>query len=234
MSNVVPLSSTSTEALPIRWIEKLFDQMLLDFGKKFVDMWAGADPDRLIAHWSREMSGFTGEEISRGLEAQKKRDWPPTLPEFRKMCRPDTDPMVAYYEAVSGVQARAKGEMGTWSHPAIFWAAMPMAFDLGLQSFSHIRGRWERALAEQMSKGEWAAIPQPMVALPAPGQAMLSREKATQMIEELGATVVVKASTHKIDGKRWARNIMARIERKNHGVPDWIVKDAKKALQMST
>lgn len=178
-----------------------------------------------------EEEGIKPADIRNGLKAcRTKYDWPPSCAEFIKACRPAVDPMVAYYEAVSGVQARAKGEMGKWSHPAIFWAAMPMAFDLGQQSFSQIKMRWERALAEQMDRGEWALIPAPMIALPEPGKAVLSREQAAKMLQELGASTILKTSSDAIDYKRWAKQIVAKTERKNHTVPDWIVRDAKKAL----
>lgn len=232
MSNVTKLS-TSTRPVPVTWVESLFARMTAMYGAKFADMWRGADVEQVKALWAEEMGKLSNEELKRGFGALMTRDWPPSLPEYIKLCKPAVDPMVAYYEAVSGVQARAKGEMGSWSHPAIFWAALPMAFDLGLQSFSQIKLRWERALAEQMEKSEWAAIPQPMVALPAPGKALLSKEKAGQMLEELGATAVVKNIADKTDYKRWAKNIMKNIKSKNHGIPDWIIKDAKKALGMA-
>ncbi len=145
--NDSPISLTSMQPLPDRWVEAMFDKMFLDYGKKFTDQWGGTDPARLVAHWAAEMASFTGPEIKRGLAAMAGKDWPPTLPEFKKMCRPTVDPLVAYYEALAGVQERKKGEMGTWSHPAIFWAAMPLAFDLGSQTYSQIKIRWEAALS---------------------------------------------------------------------------------------
>lgn len=201
-------SSTSTTALPERWVERLFERMLLEYGKKFADQWGGADTDALIAHWSRELAGYTGAELKRGLDALTTKDWPPTLPEFKKLCRRPLDPMHAYYEAVAGVQARAAGEYGKWSHPAVYWAAMPLAFDLGNQTYSQIKPRWEAALFEQMDKGEWAEIPQPMVALPAPGKAKTSREEASQRLRELGATTIVK-DFRGGDARGWAKQILA-------------------------
>ncbi len=206
------ISSTSTEvrSLPIKWIESLFERMLFEYGKKFSDQWGGSDPEALKAHWAKRLGDLNGEELKRGYGKLEGREWPPTLPEFRNLCRPQADSMVAYYEAVAGVQARQAGEMGTWSHPAIFWAAMPMAFDLGTQTFSQIKGRWEKALADQMERGEWAPVPAVMVALPAPGKSDLSREKAAKMLSDLGASNVLKPRTeHTI----WYRNILARQKR---------------------
>jgi hypothetical protein len=183
--------------------------MLLDYGKKFSDQWGGADTDALIAHWSRELAGYSGAELKRGLDALSNRDWPPTLPEFKKLCRRPIDAATAYYEAVAGVQARASGEYGKWSHPAVYWAAMPLSFDLKEQTYSQIKGRWEAALAEQMDKGEWPEIPQPMIALPAPGKTKTSREEASQRLRELGATTIVKDHRGG-DMRDWAKRLLER------------------------
>ncbi len=212
--NLTTESSTSTTALPEAWVERLFERMLLDYGRKFADQWASADMDKLIAHWSFELAGYTGAELKRGLDALAARDWPPTLPEFKKLCRAPVDSLVAYYEAVAGVQARAAGDFGKWSHPAIYWAAMPLAFDLGSQSYSQIRPRWERALAEQLDRAEWAEIPRPMLQLGIAGSEKLSRESADQLLRKLKATVVTKTASSPIDHRAWARRI---LEREKHG-----------------
>jgi len=202
-------SSTSTEALPERWVERLFERMLLDYGKKFADQWGGADTDALIAHWSRELAGYSGAELKRGLDALSTREWPPTLPEFKKLCRRPLDATAAYYEAVAGTQERANGKYGKWSHPAIYWAAMPLSFDLREQTYSQIKTRWEAALNEQLDKGEWPEIPQPMVALPAPGKTKTSREEAAQRLKDLGATMVVK-DFRGGDARGWAKSLLER------------------------
>jgi hypothetical protein len=202
-------SSTSTESLPETWVERLFQRMLLDYGKKFSDQWGGADTNALITHWSRELAGYSGAELKRGLDALSTREWPPTLPEFKKLCRRPLDATTAYYEAVAGVQARASGEYGKWSHPAIYWAAMPLAFDLREQTYSQIKQRWEAALTEQMDKGEWPEIPQAMVALPAPGKTKTSREEASRRLRELNASTIVKDSAGR-DARGWARKLLER------------------------
>lgn len=203
-------SSTSTNPLPEKWVERLFERMLLEYGKKFGDQWAQADMDTLIAYWSRELAGYSGAELKRGLDALATRDWPPTLPEFKKLCRRPLDPMHAYYEAVAGVQARAAGEYGKWSHPAVYWAAMPLAFDLGNQTFSQIKPRWEAALAEQIERGEWAEIPQPVLTLTAPGLSTTCSEKARAAIKHALGQVVNRPAD--ADPKAWARRMLARHE----------------------
>lgn len=224
-------SSISTIPLPESWIEKMFHKMLLDYGKKFTDQWGGADTDELIAHWAREMASYTGPEIKRGLAAMESRDWPPTLPEFKKMCRAPVDALVAYYEAVAGVQARAAGGFGKWSHPAIYWAAMPLAFDLGSQAFSQIKPRWERAFHEQMDKSEWPEIPNAMLSLAAPGAAApLTREGADEMLRRLKATVIIKNANSKSDHRAWAKRILERNSRKDPSLSLLQVKFAQEAM----
>lgn len=225
--------STSTNPLPESWVERMFDRMLLDFGKKFTDQWQGADPDKLVKHWAHEMAQYSAQEIKRGLDAMQGRDWPPTLPEFKKMCRPATDRMVAYYEAVAGVQARDRGEAGEWSHPAIYWAAARMSFDLKNQTYSQIKYQWEIALDKEMDKGEWESIPQPMLALPDIGKSALSKESAAKMIEQLGATATVKNAEEKTDHKRWAKRIMERQKRGDKALSVLQINFAREAVAAS-
>jgi hypothetical protein len=213
------------------WIERLLDKMLLDYGKKFTDQWGGIDPDKLIAHWSRELAGYLPAELRRGYEALAGRDWPPSLPEFKRMCRPAVDGLVAYYEAVEGVRARERGEMGTWSHPAIFWASVKLAFDLKSLSYSSIKDRWEVALATEMDKGQWAEIPQPSLALPAPGKTHLSREEAVKRLSELHAAAAVKTAKTKTDHRAWIGLILARAKRKDPSLPAISLRFAKEALE---
>lgn len=194
--------------LPETWVEQLFERMLLEYGKKFTDQWGAADMDTLIAHWSHELAGYRGAELDRGVAALASKDWPPTLPEFKRMCRPPVDSMRAYYEAVAGVQARFAGEHGTWSHPAIYWAAMPMAAELREQTFSAVKARWEAALSVQLGRGEWEEIPVPMLQLTAPGQSTTSTEKARAAIQHALGQVVNRPADGNPLG--WARRVLER------------------------
>lgn len=225
-------SSTSTNPIPADWIERLFDKMLLDYGKKFTDQWAGPDPDKLIAHWSRELAGYTPAELRRGYDALAGLDWPPSLPQFKKLCRSGVDSLVAYYEAVAGVNARDRGDMGEWSHPAIFWAASRMAFDLKGQSYSSIKERWEAMLQTELAKGEWAAIPQPALALAAPGKTHLSREEAVKRLAELHATAAVKTTNTKHDYRAWIGKVLERAKKKDSTLPHISLRFAKEALEV--
>ena len=207
--NLTEQSSTSTEVNPMlrSVVTSLFDEMLLAYGKKFTDQWGAADPDRLADHWALKLSGYTPREIKRGIAALEGREWPPTLPEFKKLCRPAIDPLVAYYEAIAGIQERSKGEIGTWSHPAIFWASMPLSFDLNSQTYSQIRGRWEKSLSDQLEKGEWEPVPKVVLALAPPSKPNLSKTEASKRLNELGADAIVKSRK---EDTTWYRKILER------------------------
>lgn len=210
MDMTQPPSSISLQPIPHNWIERLFDKMLLDYGRKFTDQWGGADPDKLIAHWSTSLAGYTRDELARGAAALDKRDWPPTLPEFKRMCRVEIDATVAYYEALNGVAARSRGEMGEWSSPAVYWAAMPLAFDLGSQTYSQIKERWKAAYEKQVEKGAWDPIPVAMVAIAAPEKTFdkkAAEKAATEALANLGAASIVKPKAYQT---QWYRDILER------------------------
>lgn len=222
------------EALGISLMDHLFNRLDGAYPHKWRSNFANQQAiDNWMESWVEmfEEENITPAMVREGLNHIRKRcDWPPSCAEFIKACKPSVDPMVAYYEAVAGVQARAAGEFGTWSHPAIYWAAMPMAFELKEQTYSQVKVRWERSLARQMGRSEWDPIPQPMVALPASGKGELSREKAEQMLREVNAAGVGKAVSTGIDHKRWAKLILERERRGDKTLTAYQVKEARIAM----
>jgi hypothetical protein len=218
----------STKPAPVTWVESLFARMTACYGNKFLDMWRGADMVLVKHLWADEMGKLTNEELKRGYAALMTRDWPPSLPEYVKMCRPPVDELTSYYEAVNGCHARDRGEMGNWSHPAIYWAAVKMAFDIKGLTYSGIKDRWNKALHDEMEKGEWAAIPQPMKALPEPGKSELSRDKAKKLVQELGASKVLERKPGSLD---WAHKIIDRSKRGDKTLTGCVVRMAREALE---
>lgn len=229
MSNVINLQ-TSTKPAPISWVESLFARMQGMYGNKFIDMWRDTDIEMVKALWAEAMGGMSNEELKRGYAALMTQDWPPSLPAYVKMCRPTIDATKAYHEAVEGCRRRAIGGMGVWSSPAIYWAAVPLSFDLLSQSYAQIKTRWELALSKQLEKGEWEPIPEPMLALPEPGKGELSKESAAKMIDELGAAGAAKTAASATDHKIWAKRIIEQSKKASHGLSALQIRFAKEAL----
>lgn len=219
--------STSTEPLKMAWIEKLFDRMISLYGNKFLDMWRDIDLQGVKETWAQELGKLSRDEIARGANALSGQEWPPTLPQFISLCKVKINALSGYYEAINGLAARERGEIGEWSHPAIFWASVKVgAFDLKNQPYAAVRARWDAAFEEEMAKGQWAAIPEPMIALPAPGP------KATKEVAEryIAETQVIKSESTAVDHKRWAKLIMERHKAGDKTLSHIQISFAKEAL----
>ena len=208
-TNQILLTSTEPSPALQEFMVTIFDEFYLDYGKKFTDMWGGVDPEKFRMHWSRQLIGYTPRELKRGYAESKKLDWPPSLPQFKKLCRPDIDPLVAYYEAMEGCQQRAKGEIGTWSHPAIFWAAVPIAYDLLNQSYSQMKARWEAAFKSEMEKGQWAEITKPVLAIAPPPKTKEANREAGKVLKQIGASGMLKVEK---EHTLWYRKILERVK----------------------
>ena len=122
--------------------------MVLTYGSKFADLWNGVAVEKVKEFWGQELGEYTREEIATGVAALKTRDWPPTLPEFLKLCRPPIEPMTAYAEACDKYPRFLEGETVGWSRLEIYWAAQAIgAWDLKNIPYRTIEGRWKEALA---------------------------------------------------------------------------------------
>ena len=219
-------SPLTSNAIPLTWVDSLFSKFTAMYGNKFIDMWRGIDTAEVKNLWAKELAKLTVEELKAGVHALMNREYPPTLPEFVKLCRPKADPLAAYYEAVEGVTRRERGEVGTWTHPAIFWASVAVgAFDLKTHPYAQIKGRWESALNAELGKGSWAEIPAPMPALPPPTKREADRDNAARIL--FGLKDMTGAG--KTDHKLWAKRILQKVA--NGEKPPMVsVRMAKEAL----
>lgn len=219
------------EAIPFSWVKALFDQMKFTYGVKFLDQWAGISISGAMRHWAMKLKPLSRAELTVGWSTLETLAWPPTLPEFIKLCRPGIDPVVAFYEALEQGGRRERGEPDEWSSPAIYWAWRKIgAFDFAHSAYAVLRSRWEAALAAEMDKDQPDPIPPQMVALPAPGKTALATERAQQLLADfkvkgMGGSVAAG------DGRNWARKI---LERKARGEPMAIAlwESAEQALGM--
>lgn len=192
----------------------LMQHLFAKFDAAYPHWWRQAFPTQeAINNWeiewaeAFELEKINPKDIKGGLAAiRTKYEKPPSLAQFLKACKPEVDPFVLYCEAVAGVSERKQGKPGKWSHPAVYWAAMPLSFDLATQTYAQVSGRFYQALNEEMSKMEWPPIPEPVLALPEPGKSPTSKEHAAKMIEELGAAGIGKPTEDTV----WYHKILKR------------------------
>jgi hypothetical protein len=162
----LPTPSTSTPALsrdggaiPIHWVEELFERLSAILGGAMANVYASADPQRVKTEWAEALAGFTADEVKRGIAATRTRKFAPNLGEFLHLCRPALDPEIGFIEAEKGLRAHADGIAFAWSHPAVYWAAKGMAYEVRTTAYAHVRKRWDLHLAAEFAKGQWAGIP---------------------------------------------------------------------------
>ena len=87
----------------VRRVERVFGVLASFYGARFADMWRGVDPGAVKAQWAQALSDVPDEALRTGLASCRGRAWPPTLPEFLSLCRPEPDAERAF--AVAQVQA---------------------------------------------------------------------------------------------------------------------------------
>lgn len=136
-------NAPSTE-LPNAWVERLFERLLAMYGRKFADMWGCVEIASLKATWAKALGDLTHEEIAAGLTRCLDREWPPTLPEFRALCRRQSSADTAFLEAVKRYPSREG-----WSEAAVYWAAASIGcYDLRHLPYTALRSRWADALED--------------------------------------------------------------------------------------
>jgi hypothetical protein len=219
-----------TDAIDVRTLGDLVvSELRLLYGSKFAQAWEGLTPREVKDSFNQKLAGFTEAEARVGLVACLGRDWPPTLPEFMRLCRPWMDPEAAFHEAVAGMAARKRGEKGVWSHPAIFHAAVAVGtHDLLNCGYAVLRSRWERVFRDELARGQWEAVPTPAPALPAPGGTLATREDAAKAMAKMGAVGVVNSTGR--DPRRWARRILAKAQESGRLPPPAVLRMAEAAI----
>lgn len=96
---------------------RLISKMRALYGRKFDQQWAGVDAQMLAETFAAGLQGLTAAELACGVNALMRHDWPPTVPEFRRMCQP-IDPLDREWDTPEVAWAKAAqnlNEMTTFS-----------------------------------------------------------------------------------------------------------------------
>lgn len=130
--------------------------------------------------------GITPQQVAEGVRICRKRfDWPPSLTEFIKACKPQVDHEGAFIEAVEQMRLRDTGS-DKWSSPAVYWAAVEFgSWDLRNATWDRVKARWSRILDEKLAQHELPDVPPRLDALPAPGQTTVDPAKVRAFAEEI-------------------------------------------------
>lgn len=80
-------SQPKSSALPEHWIERLFARFEAMYGARFADAWKGCDLKNVKVVWAESLGTYSRDELAAGVAGCMAKDWPPTLPEFLRLCR---------------------------------------------------------------------------------------------------------------------------------------------------
>ncbi len=79
--------------------QRLINKMRINYGKKFIDQWAGVHEDELKQAMVEAYQGLSMDDFARGYARMLQEQWPPTIPEFRSWCEPKADDWLDAHEA---------------------------------------------------------------------------------------------------------------------------------------
>lgn len=153
--------------------------------------------------------GITPQDVRNGLQyCLRHYDWPPSLPEFLRACRPFLERETAFYIARKGIEERQAGFFGDWPHPAIYFAAVRLGqFEILNKSYQELEKRWGMLLDDELEKKNWGDIPDVRKALPSYEAPEVS-EKINKIVKKL----LDKKSKRNHNHKQWAYNILNNPE----------------------
>jgi hypothetical protein len=177
---------------PLSMMDRLFNRMDGAYPHKWRSAFAN---QQAIQNWRDawaakfDCAGLSPKEVSDGIDrCTDMYDWPPSLPEFLKACRPSIDCERAFIEAVEQMRIRSSG-LDSWSSPVVYWAAASLGSDLSNNHYGAISKRWAAALdkaSARIKSGELPnVVPARLEALPEPGQQSVSEEQAIENIAKL-------------------------------------------------
>ncbi len=185
------------DRLPDAWMEKIFQRMEDRYGSLWADRYGAFPRSRVMRSWAEDLADMSRDELARGVSACRDRKFPPTLPEFRELCRPALDYERAFLEAVEQMRKRETGA-DTWSTPAVYWAAVKVGQDLRAHPYAMVKGRWAAALDEAIDAVRTGKltneIPPRHEALPTPGQCSVPPEVAKQRLARIRDMLAGKMS----------------------------------------
>lgn len=101
------------------------------YGKKFRDQWPDMADAAIFNSFKTGLAGITEQEFARGLAAMLTQKWPPSVPEFRAWCEPNSEWPTA--EQAWAIAQAASDEANT-----VVWTAEAQAAWTSCQSLIEI------------------------------------------------------------------------------------------------
>ncbi len=98
-------------SLPLPWVSRIFDKLTLTYGQAFLARWRDIDLNTVKSDWMHELSGFENAPTAIAYALSNLPDRPPTVLEFRAICRAAPAAETKQLEAPRADPARVAAEL---------------------------------------------------------------------------------------------------------------------------
>lgn len=98
--------------MPLAWLDRIFEKLTVTYGSAFTDRWRDVDLAKVKTDWLEVLDGMeqhNGQMIGYGLANLPEK--PPTVIEFRNICRRAPIPDVPRLEGPKADPKRVKAEI---------------------------------------------------------------------------------------------------------------------------
>lgn len=131
-------------ALPLPWVDRIFEKLALVYGQAFLARWRDLDLDAVKADWAHELAGFEQhpQAIAHALQSLPPEK-PPTVLQFRELARRAPLPEVPRLEQPAADAQRVAAELSKLA--SVRTGPGPASSDP--------RG-WARRICERHQRGE--------------------------------------------------------------------------------
>lgn len=137
--------------MPASWIDRIFDKLTMVYGHQFIGRWSGLDLTKVKADWTHELDGMEAhpKAISYALQ-HLDPDQPPTVLQFRELCRRAPAPKLPELPAPEVNQAAAQAAIGR----AVAMATQPK-FDMLHRQREHMLQEIEGVKLNKAQREFW-------------------------------------------------------------------------------
>jgi hypothetical protein len=95
--------------MPASWIDRIFDKLTMVYGHQFIGRWSGLDLAKVKSDWAHELDGMEAHPKAISYALQRlDPDSPPTVLQFRELCRRAPEPKPPALPAPEVNQAAAQ------------------------------------------------------------------------------------------------------------------------------
>lgn len=98
-------------ALPLLWVDRIFDKLTLTYGQAFLARWRDIDINAVKSDWMHELSGFEAFPSAIAHALSNLPDKPPSIVDFKTLCRSAPAAGVPRIESPKADPERVKAEL---------------------------------------------------------------------------------------------------------------------------